>query len=263
MLRRSTLSIPVLVASLTTLTTPVLAQGITQQQADQIINELRGIHQALERLAQTPPAAPAPSAPAPAPTAAAAPSGPSKVKLTNLAGYAMGKVDAPLTIVEFTDLQCPFCSRFHNQTFDEIKKNYIDTGKVRFISRDFPLSIHPQAMPAAIASRCAGEQGKFWELRTQLVRNASMLTPEYIKSSATNLKLNMADFQKCVDAGNYTAAVQSDMREGSGVGVTGTPSFVLGKTGKDQLEGTLIVGAQPYAAFEAAINELLAAPAAQ
>ncbi len=103
----------------------------------------------------------------------------------------LGRPDAPLTMVEFTDLQCPFCNRFATQTFDQLKKDYIDTGKVRFISRDFPLDFHPQAMPAARAARCAGDQGRFWEMRTTLVKNAGQLSPAYITQTASSLKLDM------------------------------------------------------------------------
>ena len=87
-------------------------------------------------------------------------------------------------MVEFTDLQCPFCRQFALTSFDEIKKNWIDTGKLRYISRDFPLDFHAQAMPAARAARCAGEQGKFWEMRLGLMRNANLLTPAYITKTA-------------------------------------------------------------------------------
>ena len=93
-------------------------------------------------------------------------------------------------MVEFTDLQCPFCRQFAITSFDEIKKNWIDTGKLRYISRDFPLDFHAQAMPAARAARCAGEQGKFWEMRLALVRNANLLTADYIKKTAADLKLD-------------------------------------------------------------------------
>ena len=112
-------------------------QQTIQQQNEEIIKELRAIRQLLERLTQ-----PQPSAP-PQPTTA---------KVTNLKGYALGKADAPLTMVEFTDLQCPFCNRFAVSTFDQLKKDYIDTGKVRFISRDYPLDFHPQAMTLSYSS---------------------------------------------------------------------------------------------------------------
>src|SRR5262245_41431233 len=127
---------------------PLAAQqnnGITQQQATEILNELRQIRMLLEKQAK--------------------PAGPPPEQITkarlNLEGVAMiGNKDAPITIVEFTDYQCPFCQRFHVTTFADLKKNYIDTGKVRFYSRDMPLDFHPNAMRAAQASRCAGDQNQ-------------------------------------------------------------------------------------------------------
>ncbi|MEO8679988.1 MAG: thioredoxin domain-containing protein, partial [Vicinamibacterales bacterium] len=163
----------------------------------------------------------------------------------------------PLTMVEFTDLQCPFCNRFALQTFDQLKKDYIDTGKVRFISRDFPLSFHPFALPSAKAARCAGDQGKFWEMRTTLVKNADKLSPAYITETATSLKLDMKQFSTCAAGTQYDAAIQKDIAEASGVDVSGTPTFFVGKTTAQGFEGTRIVGAQPYALFQAKIDELL------
>src|SRR3954469_9269126 len=118
------------------------------------------------------------------------PQPPSRARVTNVSAYALGREDAPLTMVEFTDLQCPYCRQFALTSFDDIKKNWIDTGKLRYISRDFPLAIHAQAMPAARAARCAGEQGKFWEMRLTLMRNANLLTADYIAKTAADLKLS-------------------------------------------------------------------------
>lgn len=222
------------------------AQTITTQQADEILKELRAIRQGIDKLS-----APAPQQPQ------APPAPPEKVQINNVAGYMLGRPDAPLTMVEFTDLQCPFCNRFALQTFDQLKKDYIDTGKVRFISRDYPLSFHPFALPSAKASRCAGDQGKFWEMRTTLVRNADKLSPAYITATATSLKLDMKQFDACSAGTQYDAAIQKDIAEAGGVDVSGTPTFFVGKTTGSGFEGTRIVGAQPYAVFQAKIDELL------
>src|SRR5436190_18516411 len=155
---------------------PAGPASMSQQQInEEMLKELRQIRQLLERLTQPQPAA------APQPTTA---------RITNLKGFVMGRPDAPLTMVEFTDLQCPFCRQYVSTTFDEIKKNWIDTGKLRYISRDFPLDFHPQAMPAARAARCAGEQGKFFELRYALMRNANLLSSDYINKTAADMKLD-------------------------------------------------------------------------
>jgi protein-disulfide isomerase len=220
------------------------AQTITTQQADEILKELRAIRQAIERQ-QAPPQPPAP------------PPLPESVQIANVGGYMLGRPDAPLTMIEFTDLQCPFCNRFATTTFDQLKKEYIDTGKVRFISRDFPLDFHPQAMPAARASRCAGDQGKFWELRIALVKNASQLSPAFITQQAASLKLDMKQFDTCTKGTEYDSAISKDMTEGAGFSVNGTPTFFVGKTTAQGFEGFRIVGAQPFAVFQQRIEGLL------
>lgn len=218
-------------------------QGITQQQAEEMIRELRAMRMILEKLVQ-PQQQPPPQ--------------PQTAKITNLKGHVMGKPDAPLTMVEFTDLQCPFCRQFAITTFDEIKKNWIDTGKLRYISRDFPLDFHAQAMPAARAARCAGEQGKFWELRMALVKNANLLTADYIAKTAADLKLEPKAFAACAASNKYDAEIQAEMQEGAKLGVGGTPTFVLGRTTAAAVEGPMLVGALPYVQFDAKLKELLA-----
>jgi protein-disulfide isomerase len=214
-----------------------------QQQNEQIILELRTIRMMLERL-MNPPQPPQP---------------PTRARVTSVSGYALGREDAPLTMVEFTDLQCPFCREFALTSFDAIKKNWIDTGKLRYISRDFPLDIHAQAMPAARAARCAGEQGKFWEMRMTLMRNANLLTPEYIARAASDLKLNDAAFGPCARSTKYDAQIQAEMQEGTRLNIPGTPMFVLGRTtpGADVIEGPVLIGALPYTTFDAKLREVL------
>src|ERR1019366_644240 len=152
--------------------------GLTRQQGEQILQELRQIRQLLERQQ----AKPAPQAQEEAPT---------KAKLASLNGVSMlGSRSAPLTIVEYTDYQCPFCQRFHVTAFPELKKAYLDTGKVRFFSKDMPLDFHPNAMRAAMAARCAGEQGKFWELRDTMGANPNSLDIEHIVGFAASLKMD-------------------------------------------------------------------------
>jgi len=226
---------------------PPAAPALTQQQVnEEILKELRAIRMQLEKMSTLQPAAPQPQAP-PQPTSAT---------ITNLKGYLMGKPDAPLTMVEFTDLQCPFCRQYVTTTFDEIKKNWIDTGKLRYISRDFPLDFHPFALPAARAARCAGEQGKFWEMRMNLMRNANLLSADYITKTAADLKLNTKAFAECTASTKYDAEIQAETQEGAKIGVGGTPTFVLGKTTPNAVDGPMIVGALPYATFDAKLKEL-------
>ena len=222
---------------------PPPASALTQQQLnEEMLKELRQIRQLLERLTQPQQQAP------PQPIIA---------KVTNLKGYVLGRADAPLTMVEFTDLQCPFCRQFVTTSFDEIKKNWIDTGKLRYISRDFPLDFHAQAMPAARAARCAGEQGKFWEMRLGLMRNANLLTPEYIARTASDLKLDARGFASCSASTKYDADIQAETTEGARLGVGGTPTFIIGRTSATSVEGPMLVGALPYAQFDAKLKALL------
>jgi protein-disulfide isomerase len=217
---------------------------MTQQQInEEMLKELKAIHALLDRLTQP---------------AAQAPPQPTTARLTNLKGYALGRADAPLTMVEFTDLQCPFCRQYATVTFAEIKKNWIDTGKLRYISHDFPLDFHPHAMVAARAARCAGEQGKFWDMRFSLVTNANQLSPDYITKTASDLKLDTKAFAACTASSKFDADIEADLLEGTKIGVGGTPTFVLGKTTATTLEGPIIVGAMPYAQFDTKLKELLA-----
>lgn len=233
------------------LAAPAIAQSLPQQNQE-ILNELKAIRQLLEKLA----------GPLGQPTVPAAPPAPvsDKVRLVNVTGYMIGKPDAPLTMVEFTDLQCPFCRQFHVTTFEQLKKDYIDTGKLRYFSRDFPLEqLHPLAIPAARAARCAAAQGTFWEMRHTILLNNASLTPASFGTFAQDLKLKMTDFQTCVaDTGRLDAEWQKDKNDGASVGVTGTPSFVIGRTTATGLDGVRMVGAQPYAVFDARLKELLA-----
>lgn len=165
-----------------------------------------------------------------------------------------GDKDAPVTIIEFSDFQCPFCSRFFEQTLPQIKTNYIDTGKVKFVYRDFPLdSIHPQARPAALASECADEQGKFWEMHDLLFQKqdewVSTGTP-FFKKYAKDLGLDSSKFNTCLDSKKYDDEIQSDLNDGANAGVQGTPAFFV--------NGISLSGAQPYSAFQAAIEQALA-----
>lgn len=223
---------------------PAAAPLSQQQINEEMLKELKAIRQLLERLT-TPQQAPQPTS----------------ARLTNLKGFVMGRPDAPLTMVEFTDLQCPFCRQYATTTFDEIKKNWIDTGRLRYISRDFPLDFHAQAMPAARAARCAGEQGKFWEMRISLMRNANLLTPDYISRTAADLKLDQKPFATCAGSGKYDADIQAEIQEGARLGIGGTPTFVVGRTSPTEVQGPMLIGALPYVQFDAKLKELLASAA--
>jgi len=228
-----------------------MPEGLTKDQADAILTELKAIHQLLQTQQNTrAAAAPAPAAP---------PS--DKVKMSVGTGwYAMGREDAPVTMVEFTDYQCPFCRRFESDSFAQLKKDYIDTGKVRFVSRDLPLDFHPNAPAAAMAARCAGDQHKFWEMRdAMMLDTATDLGPDSILKYGQKTNLDMTAFRGCLSDKKYTSAIQKDTADAGTLGISGTPSFVIGKTAKDEIAGVRIVGAVPYTVFESTIKDLLTA----
>lgn len=171
----------------------------------------------------------------------------------------MGKKDAPITLIEFSDYQCPFCRRFFQTTLPALQAEYIDTGKVRYVFRDFPLDgIHPQARKAAEAAQCAGEQDKYWAMHDLLFQNQQALQVEHLKTYARRLDLDPTAFGDCLEQGRYTAEVQKDLEDGTTAGVRGTPAFFLGRTGPDDtIQGVLISGAQPLTVFRQAIERLL------
>ncbi|MCA9980442.1 MAG: DsbA family protein, partial [Anaerolineales bacterium] len=167
----------------------------------------------------------------------------------------IGDPDAPVTIVEYTDFQCPYCGRYFAQTFPQIKENYIDTGLVRYVFKDFPLDFHLEADEAALAARCAHDQEAFMPMHDLLFERqgewgGQSNVTEIFVGYADELGLDTAAFSECINSDKYVAAVQADLAEGFQVGVTGTPSFLV--------NGNLVVGALPYSSFSQAIESLLA-----
>ncbi len=183
------------------------------------------------------------------------PPAPVQKNIAELDNPVLGKPDAPVTLIEFSDYDCPFCARFFRQTLPSLKAEFIDTGKLRYVFRDFPLdSLHPQARKAAEAAHCAGDQGKYWEMHDLLFDNQRALGIEQLKTYARRLNLDATVFDRCLDQGTYAAEIQRDYTEGVAAGIRGTPGFFLGKTtGDGVIQGTLISGAQPISAFRQAI----------
>ncbi|MFZ2488101.1 MAG: thioredoxin domain-containing protein [Anaerolineae bacterium] len=167
-----------------------------------------------------------------------------------------GSADAPITLVEYSDFQCPYCSRWVQDTYPAIIKDYIATGQVRLEFRDFPLtSIHPNAMNAAIASRCAAEQDSYWPMHDALFAkqgewSAQADPAKTFSGYAGEIGLDTAAFDTCLTSGKYDSAIQADLQAGQAAGVTGTPSFLI--------NNTLVVGAQPVSAFQQAFDTILA-----
>jgi protein-disulfide isomerase len=167
----------------------------------------------------------------------------------------IGNADAPVTIIEFSDYECPFCGRFFAQTLPSIKSKYIDTGKVRLVYRDFPLSFHANAQKAAEAAECAGQQGKYFEMHDKIFQGQTSLSVDNFKKWAADISLNTATFNTCLDSGATVAEIQKDLQEGTAYGVRGTPGFFVGKTNGNTAQ--LISGAYPFQAFEQIIDAAL------
>ncbi len=159
----------------------------------------------------------------------------------------LGPVDAPITIVEFTDYQCPYCQQAQ-QHVDRVMAAYKD--KVRLVYQEFPLDFHGQAKPAGVAARCAGEQGKFWEMHTGLLRSPGSFDAADLQRRAVELGLEPMKFNTCITSGKYDPVIQKAIDNGRSVGVTGTPTFFL--------NGRVFSGAQPFEVFERMIEEELA-----
>jgi protein-disulfide isomerase len=217
------------------------SEGISKELGEAILNELHSIRILLEKQQPAPQAAPAPET----------------AKISSV-GFAIGRTDAPLTLVEFADYQCPFCRQFQSTVYERMKKDYIDTGKLRFVSRDLPLDMHSNASAAAHASRCAGEQNRFWEMHDTLISHADKLDPLAIAGYAQEVGLNMEQFSACVASNKYLPSIRADIAEANAAGILGTPTFVLGKTSDNGIEGIKLIGAQPYEVFEKALTGQLA-----
>lgn len=160
-----------------------------------------------------------------------------------------GDANAPVTIVEFSDFECPFCGRFYTGAYQQLLTEYVNTGKAKIIFRDFPLSFHANAQPAAEAAECAGEQGMYWEMHDKIFENQRSLTTENYKKWAEEMGLNKGEFDACVDSGKMRSEVQKDFADGAAAGVSGTPTVFI--------NGEKIVGAQPFEAFKSVIDKYL------
>ncbi len=170
----------------------------------------------------------------------------------------LGSANAQVALVEFTDFECPYCGQLFKNTFPQIKKEYIDTGKVRYFIKDFPLTqIHPNAQKSAEAANCALEQGKFWEYHDTLFENQSDLGIDALKKYAVSLGLDASQFNSCLDSGKYAQKVADDQKKGEAYGVRGTPSTFVGVLNGDTMTGIEVSGAQPFESFKTAIEEAL------
>jgi protein-disulfide isomerase len=161
-------------------------------------------------------------------------------------GPTKGPTNAPITIVEFSDYECPFCVRAEPTVKDLLAKY---PGKIKLVYRDYPLPMHPKAPKAAEAAHCAGDQGKYWEMHDKLFASGAKLEVADLKSQAREVGLDGGKFDKCLDSGEKAKEVESHRKAGDDVGVSGTPAFFI--------NGRLISGAQPLEAFVAIVDQEL------
>ncbi|MFQ5849330.1 MAG: thioredoxin domain-containing protein [Candidatus Binatia bacterium] len=172
---------------------------------------------------------------------------------------SLGREDAPVTMVEFSDYQCPFCKRHFLTVLPIIKKEYIDAGKVRYVFRDFPIaSLHPQAKKGHEAAYCAGEQNKYWDMHDTLFENSKDFSVPALRRYAREIGLDGDRFNGCLQSGKYASRIEKEIAEGVNAGVRGTPSFIIGPRGSgEKITGTMVRGAQPLARFRQVIENVL------
>jgi len=193
----------------------------------------------------------------------APPSGPVKVLVAD--APVLGNKNAQVTLIEFVDYECPFCKRFFDQTLPDIKKTYIDAGKLKLVMRNFPLSFHQNAHKESQAALCARDQGgdsiyfKFHdEVFKRTTSNGTGLALDQLPKIANDIGIDGNKLQNCLTEEKYKAKVDQDIAEGTKAGVNGTPSFFVGKsTSGSEIDGQIIVGAQPFSAFQPTIDNLL------
>jgi protein-disulfide isomerase len=172
-----------------------------------------------------------------------------------------GNASAKIMLLEFSDYQCPFCGRHFRDTMPQIEKEYIETGKIRYGFKDFPIeSLHRQAVKAHEAANCAADQNKYWPMHNRLFMNPNPLGPDELKAHASAVGVEPAAFQQCLESGKHTKTVQESVNDAVSSGITGTPAFFLGVVeadGKSLKVTRFINGAQPYARFKQEIDALL------
>jgi len=184
------------------------------------------------------------------------------VYISTAGAHALGSPAAKLTIIEFSDYECPYCGNYARDTYSPLIEKYVNTGKVRYILRNFPLvQLHPHAQVAAEAAECAAEQGKYWEMHERLFRSQQALDIKEMSGHAAVLGLDSARFQQCLDSGRVRAKVQADLAEGAKLNVRGTPTFFFGyqqDSGGEKIRAVkLMSGSQPLSAFAEILDDML------
>jgi protein-disulfide isomerase len=170
----------------------------------------------------------------------------------------LGKESAKIVVAEFTDYQCPFCKKFGLTTFPKLKQEYVDTGKVRYVVRDFPLAFHAEAKSAAVAALCAGQQQRYWEMKTRLFEHQAEYGRALYLRLAGELKLDAGRLGQCLDDPRMAEAVARDVAYGNSLGVQATPTFVIGRIeGGEVKDVKAVSGAMAFEAFAGLLNPMM------
>lgn len=172
-----------------------------------------------------------------------------------------GERNATVAIIEYADFECPYCGLYEHDIYPQISKDYIQTGKIKYVYRDLPSPMHSHAIGAARAAHCAGEQGKYWELHDRLFARQNALRNVDMPDHAHELGLDTAKFSECLSSDRYTDEIKQSAADAQKLGIGGTPTFFIGKIGSNGEVTNLkaILGARPYESFKAAIDDTLAA----
>ncbi|HEX6996443.1 MAG TPA: DsbA family protein [Gammaproteobacteria bacterium] len=211
-----------------------------------ILAELREIRAVLERLEARESSSPAVSPPRP-----------STLTIPISGRPSLGEESAPVVMAAFVDYQCPYCRAFATTTLKEIERAYVASGDVRFVLIDMPLPIHSDAQTAAEAAHCAGSQGRYWEMHDRLFANGASLGMDALLGHAREMGLDMQDFSACLQEGRHRAYVADSLAEANRLGITGTPTFAIGRVEGDELVGNVVRGAQPFSVFQSEIKKWL------
>lgn len=217
-------------------------EPMTKAQGDAILQELRAIRLALERQGGAAPGADVPAARA----------------RVEIKGYpTLGNARAPVSTVMFTDYECPYCRSFMVETFPQLKKEFIDTGKLKFVMRDMPLEMHSDAQRAAEAIQCVNEQNLFWPMVERLASINESPSVSVFTQLTDILGGDPARIVECVADGRHTAKVKASVEEAQRLGITGTPTFIIGHERGGAVEGERVVGALPFATFQRKVSDMM------
>jgi len=256
-MRVSSIACAIVLASLAASTDSIAQSPADVQSIKQELDALRATQAAMQReLQEIKALLRQPSSPA---LATAGPVAGTELSLDD--AHIKGATRAAVVLVEFSDFQCPFCARFAATSYAQISRDYVDTGRLRYAFVDFPIeSLHPMAFREHVAANCAADEGRFWEMHDRLFANQGAGGTKALATHAAAIGLDAAQFDSCLGSESRAAAIRRAMKSGEAVGVTGTPTFMIGVMGPDNKfkASKIVVGAKPYSVFKDAIDAALA-----